>query len=82
MKSIFPAVLVLATVASPALAQSAPADAMAKDNHMMASGDHMMPAMTKPQMAKLARCQKMTPAKAQKNAACAKLMAMHSNSHM
>jgi hypothetical protein len=33
-------------------------------------------------MAMLERCKKMTPAKARKNAKCAKLMAMHSGGNM
>ncbi len=84
MKSfILAAAALLATPASVALAQTAPAsDAMAKDDHMMAAGDAAMSAMSKADKAKLARCKKMSPAKAAKNPACVKLMAMHSDGKM
>jgi hypothetical protein len=90
MKSILPAALVMLSFGlSPALAQTAAPDApMAKDDHMMASGDAMKPAMppmmamSKADTAKLARCKKMSPARAKKNAGCVKMMAMHPDGHM
>jgi hypothetical protein len=74
-----------ALFAVPALAQEAApmADhAMAKGDHAMAAGDHAMaPKMTKAEMRTMAACKKMTPARAAKNAKCAKMM-MHDDHKM
>ena len=80
---LIPAFVLLAVSAAPAFAADPmkPAGAMASDDHMMAA-DAMMKPMSKTDMAKMARCQKMKPAAAEKNAKCVKLMAMHSESKM
>jgi hypothetical protein len=75
----------VAFVAMPALAQTAEpmADhAMPKGDHAMAAGDHAMaPKMTKAEMRTMAACKKMKPARAAKNAKCAKMM-MHDDHKM
>jgi hypothetical protein len=69
---------VAALFATPVLAQEAApmADhAMAKGDHAMGANDHAMaPKMTKAEMRTMASCKKMTPARAAKNAKCAKMM--------
>ena len=73
----------MATLAAPAFAQDAmkPAGAMAADDHMMAADPAMKP-MSKKEKAMMAKCAKMPPVKAAKNAMCAKMMAMHHDGHM
>jgi hypothetical protein len=86
MKFAFAMMAMLATP-SLAAAQSttddhamAPAGAMAHDDKMMAA-DHAMAPMSKHDKAMMAKCAKMSAAKAAKNAMCAK-MAMHHDGHM
>lgn len=67
-----------ALIPVPALAQEAAPMA----DKAMAGGDHAMaPKMTKAEMRTMAACKKMKPARAAKNAKCAKMM-MHDDHKM
>jgi hypothetical protein len=83
---ILKAILALALIAAtgPAMAQMKSGDAMSSADAMMASGDKMTPEkpMSKAHKAVMAKCAKLSPAAAKKNAQCAKHAAMQPASQM